>query len=282
MNFEDDPKCIKYYVKQYLLKNAQKFKDKVIVDFPAGNGVTSNIIMQIGAKPVALDLFPEYFKYDGIECLRANINDRLPLKPDSADMLICQEGLEHFSDQLAALKEFNRILKKGGKLLLTVPNYSSLRSKISYLFFESERVNALMPPNEIDSIWMLDTDITAEVYYGHIFLIGVQKLRLLAKLAGFKIKKIYYTRFSTTSLLLFPFLYPFVFCASLYTYLKNATKKEMRNNKPAKSVYLEQFKLGIMPKILIDKELFVEFIKDNESREMSKMLKSRHDGFNLT
>lgn len=282
MNFEDDPKSIKFYVKRYLLKNREKLKDKIIIDFPAGNGVTSNIIKQIGANPVALDLFPEYFKYEGIKCLRANINEELPLKSDYADLFICQEGLEHFSDQLAALKEFNRILKKNGKLLLTVPNYSSLRAKISYLLFESERINALMPPNEVDSVWMSDSGITSEIYYGHIFLIGIQKLRLLAKLSGFRIKKVHYTRFSTTSLLLFPFLYPFVFLSTAYTYLKNITKRTKRPSAETKKVYREIFKLGIMPKILIDKALMIEFEKESKPSEAAVSLKSRQSGFGLT
>ncbi|MGB0887585.1 MAG: class I SAM-dependent methyltransferase [Vicingaceae bacterium] len=39
------------------------------------------------------------------------------VKDASSDYLICQEGIEHFSDQLASFKEFNRVLKKGGRLI---------------------------------------------------------------------------------------------------------------------------------------------------------------------
>ena len=86
----------------------------------------------------------------------------LPVEDAFADYLICQEGIEHFSDQLASFKEFNRVLKKGGGLIVTTPNYSSLRAKMSYFLSESERFNSIIAPNELDSIWMSNEDITNE------------------------------------------------------------------------------------------------------------------------
>ena len=49
-----------------------------------------------------------------IECKRADIVDRIPVIDNYADMLICQEGIEHFSDQFKAFNEFNRVLKAKG------------------------------------------------------------------------------------------------------------------------------------------------------------------------
>jgi hypothetical protein len=40
-DFADNPKSIKYYVKRYLNQYPEAFKDKVVVDLPAGNVVTS-------------------------------------------------------------------------------------------------------------------------------------------------------------------------------------------------------------------------------------------------
>jgi len=200
MEHEDNPKSIKYYIKRFLLNNTERFSGKIIIDFPAGNGITSRIIKEIGASPIPFDLFPEYFKVAGIECKRANIASGIPLEDSFADALICQEGIEHFADQLNAIKEFNRLIKPHGILLITTPNYSNLRAKLSYLLSESERFNSIMPPNELDSVWMSKDEISTEPYYGHIFLIGILKLRILAKLAGFKIREIHFTRIKPTSL----------------------------------------------------------------------------------
>ncbi len=282
LKYEDNPKSIKCYVKRYLLANKALFRGKTVIDFPAGNGITSRILKEIGATPKPFDLFPEYFEIEGLVCERANINECLPIENKTADALICQEGLEHFSDQFSALKEFNRVLKEGSTLLITTPNYSNLQSRLSYLLTESERFNSIMPPNELDSIWMSKQDITHEIYFGHIFLIGIQKLRALAKLSGFKIKKYHFTRLKTTSLLLFPFFYPFILLSNWITYQKNIKKNKNYSYETKKMVYGEIFRLSIHPKILVGADLMVEFIKEQDYEHVSDGLRSNHKEFGTT
>jgi SAM-dependent methyltransferase len=282
MKYEDNPKSIKFYVKRFILKNVELLKGKKVIDFPAGNGITSRILMEIGAKPIPIDLFPEYFELNGLDCLRANIREGLPLSDSSNDFLICQEGIEHFSDQFMALQEFNRVLKKDGILLITTPNYSNLRAKLSYLLSESERFNSIMPPNELDSIWMTNKNITDEIYFGHIFLIGIQKLRVLSVLSGFEIRKIHFTRVKLTSLLLLPILYPFIYISNYITYKKNINKKSDFDFETKRRVYRNIFNLSINPKILIDGHLMVEFIKVKETNEVNNSLKSIHKEFGIT
>ena len=272
MQHEDNPKSIKYYVKRYLQQNTSYFKGKTIIDFPAGNGVTSRIVKEIGAIPIALDLFPEYFEVDGISCQQANIKEGLPLKNHSADAFICQEGIEHFSDQFESLKEFNRILKPEGILLVTTPNYSNLQSKLSYLLTESERFGSIMTPNELDSIWVSKQEITDEIYFGHIFLIGIQKLRVLAKLSGFRLKKIHFTRSRKTALILFPLFYPFILLTNWLIYKKRMRKNKLHEHNIKRQVYTELFRLGINPKILLGADLMVEFIKEKEASDISRSL----------
>ncbi len=282
MQYEDNPNSIKFYVKRFVLSQADYFKNRTVLDFPAGNGITSRILREIGAKPLPMDLFPEYFEIPDLDCVRANIREGLPLEKGLMDSIICQEGIEHFSDQFSALKEFNRVLKKDGTLLITTPNYSNLRAKLSYLLSESERFNSIMPPNEMDSIWMSDKNITDEIYFGHIFLIGIQKLRVLAALTGFEIKKIHFTRIKTTSLFLLPFFYPFILVSNWITYRKNMRKNKDFDQQTKKKIYGEIFRLSIDPKILIDGHLMVEFVKICEADEVSAKLKSAHKEFGLT
>jgi SAM-dependent methyltransferase len=45
----------------------------------------------------------------------------LPLRTASADTVLCVEVLEYLPDPGAALKEFGRVLRSGGRLLLTAP-----------------------------------------------------------------------------------------------------------------------------------------------------------------
>ena len=280
--YEDNPKSIKYHVKKYLIRNKERINGKVVVDLPAGNGITTRIIRDQGGLPVAFDLFPEYFNVEGLTCERANIMDHIPMEDNKADFAICQEGIEHFTDQFKAMREFNRVLKTGGSLIITTPNYSNLRARLSYFLSESERFNSIMPPNEIDSIWMSNQEITGEIYFGHVFLIGIQKLRVLASLAGFEIKHIQFTRFKTTSLLLFLINYPFIFLSNSITYLKNINKNKGVDKEYQKKVYKQIYRLSINPKLLLDGHLFVEFTKTQHAKDVAKNLKSVHKGFGLT
>lgn len=259
--FVYNSKSPKYYVKKYLESIRRDLRDKTIIDLPAGNGATSEILHELGARVEPYDLFPEYFMLPTIECRRADIGDGLPVAGEHADMVVCQEGMEHFSDQLKALREFNRVLKMQGKLLITTPSYSSLASRFSYLLFESETARR-MPPNEIDDIWMSDKSLSGEIYHGHIFLIGLQRLRILARLSGFKISRIKYMRLSRGSLLLFPFFYPWILVSSCRRYRRCLRKHKEVPMELKTEVYREQLKINLSPKNLLNRHTFIIFEKE--------------------
>jgi len=272
----------KEYIQEYLNEKKDFFKGKTVVDCPAGSGETSSILKGFGCKVIAMDLFPEYFKVEGLTCLRVNVMEGIPLESNSVDCVICQEGIEHFSDQMKVLKEFSRILKKNGTLIITTPNYSNMRARMSYFLSESERFNEIMSPNELDSIWMSDQNISKEIYFGHIFLIGIQKLRVLSKIAGFKISKIGFEQAKPTSILLLIIFYPLIYLSNWITYKKNMRKNDNFSHKIKKEVYGEIFRLNVNPKILVDGTLLVEFEKEHESSEVADLLQSKYKNFDMT
>ncbi len=264
----NNPKSPKYYVKNYLHRIKDELKGKIVLDVAAGSGVTTEILLELGARVEAFDLFPEYFMIKDVECKRADILDKIPVPDGYADYIICQEGVEHFSDQCKAYKEFNRVLKPGGKLIMTTPSYSNLKAKMSYLLFECEDLNKLMPPNEIDSVWMAEKSLNDEIYYGHIFLTGIQKLRVIGKLTGFKISEVVFNRVNKTSLFLMFLFYPFILLTSYYTYYK-CMKKNMKISKAEKEkVYKEQLMLNTSPKILVDTHTFMVYEKEKELKNI--------------
>ena len=59
---------------------------------------------------------------------------KIPLPKESADIIIMTEILEHVEDLPKVLKEVDRVLKKGGKLITTVP-YDSFPSPHFPMFF---------------------------------------------------------------------------------------------------------------------------------------------------
>jgi SAM-dependent methyltransferase len=279
MQYEDNTNSIKYHVKLFIRENQQKFRDKVVIDAPAGAGVTSRILKEAGALVHAYDLFPQYFKVDGLTCERANIMESIPVADNFADVLVCQEGIEHFSDQYRVFQEFNRVIKQNGTLLITTPNYSNLQSRLSHFLFETEYFLKMMPANEADSVWMADGSHCREIYFGHIFLTGIQRLRLLAKLSGFKIKRIIFTYPKTTSLVLLPFAYPFIWLTSWWTYRKSIREPSSTPMTLRQQIYREIMQLNTNPRILVDKYLFVEFEKEAQLETVRRTLYSQHRTF---
>jgi len=57
----------------------------------------------------------------------------IPLPNASVDAIMCTEVFEHIPDPIAAVKEFNRLLKPGGYLLITAP-FASLTHFAPYHF----------------------------------------------------------------------------------------------------------------------------------------------------
>jgi len=263
----NNPKSPKFAVRKYLQSIQDELKGKLVIDMPAGNGVTSEILLNLGARVEAFDLFPEYFLVKDMVCKKADINAGLPVPDNYADYVICQEGIEHFNDQLKMFSEFNRVLKMAGRLIITTPSISNLAAKLSYSLFESEYYHKLMPPNEIDSVWLGDKK-NKKIYFGHIFLAGVQKMRVLARVSGFKISKINFMRLNKTALFLFPFQYPFIFLSSFYTYRKALSKNKSVDYEARKRVYKEQFRINISPKILLDRHSFIIFEKEFEVEDV--------------
>jgi SAM-dependent methyltransferase len=52
----------------------------------------------------------------------------MPFEPDSFDLAVCLDVIEHLEDDLGALRELRRVVAPGGSLLVTVPAYQWLWS----------------------------------------------------------------------------------------------------------------------------------------------------------
>ena len=116
---------------------------------------------------------------------------------------------------------------------------------------------------------MADGPGNREVYHGHIFMIGLQKLRVLAKLSGFRIAGIRYMRLSKGSLALFPFFYPLIWISSRFRYSRNMKKHPEIPFPTKQAVYREQLLINISPKNLLNKHTFIIFEKENSSKDVS-------------
>ena len=261
------------YMKRYI-DSLKDLKNKKIADVPCGDGRTCYLLQQKGAQTVGLDLYPEFYKLKTGEVKFSDLSDILDAKDESFDMLICQEGIEHLPNQLFAMKEFNRVLKPNGKLLITTPSMSHIRSKLSNFFLESDALTRLAP-SELDSIWFSDTK-KDDLYYGHLFLIGVQQMQSLAHLTGFMVKKRLWTSIGPTSSFLLVFTYPFFIFFNIYCFIHYIRKNKHIPFKQRLQKYLQRIALNLSIKTLICKHIFWVFEKKHTLKETCEKLKKLH------
>ena len=73
-------------------------------------------------------------KWDSKKCDIICDIKNMPLKNDSIDLIVNLEVLEHLPEPVKAFEEFNRILKNGGKVLITCPNFCTPH-QIPFFFY---------------------------------------------------------------------------------------------------------------------------------------------------
>jgi ubiquinone/menaquinone biosynthesis C-methylase UbiE len=99
--------------------------DDAILD--VGAGYCSFINAVTAARRVAVDIHDELAEHaaPGVECVQASATDMAQLDTETFDVVFASNLLEHLSreDIAAALGEFRRVLRDGGRLILVQPNF---------------------------------------------------------------------------------------------------------------------------------------------------------------
>jgi ubiquinone/menaquinone biosynthesis C-methylase UbiE len=97
----------------------------IIVDIGCGVGDLSRIL-PISLKRIGIDLSLPALRYANRDCrtdamfVNASVYE-LPLQDESVDIIICLEVLEHLREDNKALEEIRRILRPGGRLIISLP-----------------------------------------------------------------------------------------------------------------------------------------------------------------
>lgn len=123
-------------------------KETIILDFGCGNGAILREMALINpeAKYVGVDVsetaleaakksFPlaAFYKISDIE--------KTPLENQSVDFIFSSEVLEHIFNVENAFSEFKRVLKPGGKILLTVPYHGFIKNILIAIFAFNNHFN---------------------------------------------------------------------------------------------------------------------------------------------
>jgi len=157
--------------------------------------------------------------------IQSDLNHAIDLPDDQFDVVICREVIEHVESVPHTLREFNRILKPGGKLVLTFPNRLQFRSRIFHLLTGFYRG--------------MKSPINLDVQFGeaHINLIGFPEMDYFLRKTGFETRDVASSYFQASDFAFLVFK-PLIALSTYYyllKYKKNAEEHE--KTKPENIAY---------------------------------------------
>lgn len=132
----------------YLYANLGFSKDSIIADIGAGTGILTGLLLDRGSRVVGVEpnremrkaaetLLEEYSKFVSIDGTAENTG----IADNSVNYVICAQAF-HWFDKNACKKEFQRILKPGGKVVLVWNNRKVHESGFSTEYEELLRTYA--------------------------------------------------------------------------------------------------------------------------------------------
>jgi SAM-dependent methyltransferase len=106
-----------------------------VLDLGCGAGRFVAALREAGAEPVGVELAEAALERaranaPGADLRRVADDGSLPLEHASFDLVWCSEVLEHVPDTAHLLLEVRRVLRPGGRLLVTVPDHRRLRTAV--------------------------------------------------------------------------------------------------------------------------------------------------------
>ena len=230
-------------------------EDHVILNIPSGDGDLSRQIEERGGRVVSSDLFPEFSRYKPAEVVKADMNDRLPFSDDSFDGLVCQEGIEHLENLPFFIAECRRVLRNGGHLVFTTPNYMDLSSRFSFFLtgIKGFRGNY---PNEESTIWGM---ANGSLYHGHAFTLPFFQIRYLLRLSHFDRIRLEGVKSSGVSRTLYYLMRPLMGLAVGFITRRRA-RRDRREQRPAvtRGVQAELNGFALSRDLLVGKTILVE------------------------
>jgi len=170
----------KHRTQQVLELIPQFLGEGKVLDVGTGAGNLAHGLKEQGYEVSALDIDPSVCKHPDVEVTRGDIMEGLPYEDGSFDLVTALEVIEHMEDPFKAVREFHRVLKPGGLLLLTTPNYGNIEKRVYYLYTGSLPHALTYEPSPPER---------GRAHH-HVAPLSIQRLMYLLETNGFKVEHI--------------------------------------------------------------------------------------------
>lgn len=151
-----------------------------VLDCGTGSGDLAHRLVGMGYRVSAVDYDPALCEYDDVDVQQCDIMQGLPFADESFDALMFTEVIEHMEDPYKAMRELNRVLRPGGVLVLTTPNYGHIETRLNFL------VGATMP-GAFDC--PLEPPLAGRAH-PHISPFSLVRLHYLLATSGFEVQEV--------------------------------------------------------------------------------------------
>ncbi len=168
-----------------------------MLDLPSGSGRLSWLLSKKGHNVVAGDIKPHIFKNPEIPIVQMDLQGDLPFKDNSFEGLFCVEGPEHIENMYHAFREFARVLKTDGRVIVSLPNYSNIEARLRVLFYGIVEPVGGRGNIEQGSIESRDLPHVNRPLY--------PMLKMALEYAGFSVEKVETVNPKKKQMILFPF-----------------------------------------------------------------------------
>jgi SAM-dependent methyltransferase len=127
----EDPEPWAWRARRALLLDAVRPGERVL-DLGCGAGRFVAALRDAGAEPVGVELAAAALErarrnVPGADLRLVTPEGSLPLGHGEVDVVWCSEVLEHVPDTIGLLTEVRRVLKHGGRLIVTVPDHGRVK-----------------------------------------------------------------------------------------------------------------------------------------------------------
>jgi SAM-dependent methyltransferase len=179
-----------------------------VLDIPTGYGALAKQLYDMHFTVSCCDINTDQFLVDELKVDKGDLNEHIPYSDGEFDYVCFLEAVEHTENPYNAIRQVARVLKPGGTLIMSTPNYLNIERRLKFLVtgFFTRPVSQNTFRNHY----------RGEVYGMHLSPIGYTIIRFALEHAGLQIIKIAYDKKKKKQALLKPLVWLIRFYAKLW------------------------------------------------------------------